>query len=66
MKTKKTATVKVYRIFGTKCGVCVDIFYRGRRLFSFEGEAGDMAALIESSRSWVQAQKFTDINYIYG
>ena len=63
MKTK-TATIRVNHIFGTKRAMCADIFYRGRRLYSFEGEV--MADLVESSRSWVQAQGFTHIKYIYG
>ena len=60
----KTATIRIYHIFGTKKAVASDISYRGKRLHSFEGEV--LAELVESSRAWIQAQGFTHIKYIYG
>lgn len=67
----KTATIRVNHIYGTRGDYCADIFYRGKRLATFDKRnilSWDSQAqgLLNYSRAWAQAHGFTHYKTIFG
>ena len=60
----KTATVRIYHIFGTKNEFCADVMYRGRLLRYFYGEGPQ--ALCDKARAFAHAQGYTHTKVIFG
>jgi hypothetical protein len=58
---KKTATIVIRHIWGTKSSMAADVLYRGKVLTYFMDN--DSKALIERARVWSVNQGFTHINY---
>jgi hypothetical protein len=58
MAKTKTASVKIYRAYGTSHKV-LDISYRGTLLYRFEGD--DLRELVSKAHTWIynSDQKFT-------
>lgn len=60
----KTATINVYRLFGTANEYCATVLYRNKELYSFMGKDGcEISFLCEK---WAKNRGFTNVKYIYG
>ena len=64
MAKNKTAKIRVNHIFGTKNGFCADVLYRGRLLFSIDGE--NPQELLQKARAWATGQGFNRHSVIFG
>ena len=63
---KKTATLTVYTPWGTANSVCVDINYRGKRLYSFAGHKADTGVMLQKAITWANNQGFTSTKTVWG
>ena len=64
MSKNKTATIKIYHIYGTKKGIAADVSYRGKLLVCFDGQ--DPNALLSLSRIWARNRGYTHTKAIFG
>lgn len=62
---QKTATIRVYHVFGTKGTVCADVQYRGRGLWQL-AENNTPQAMLDKAREWAHANGFTHTKVTYG
>lgn len=61
----KTATINVYRVFGTRNTVSGRVMYRGRVLWSVTANETPNA-ILKQCTEWAKANWFTHIKTIYG
>ena len=61
----KTATIRVYHVFGTKSLFASDIFYRGKMRAFFEGK-GNPQTYTDKAQAWAHANGFTHTKVIFG
>lgn len=59
----KTATVKIYQIYGTKSAICADVSYRSKLLTYVENL--DLEALHAIVKTWARNRKFTHVRMVY-
>jgi len=59
----KTATIKIYHIYGTKNGFSADVSYRGKLLVCFDGR--DVHILENMARIWARNRNYTHTKVIY-
>ena len=55
---KRTSTLAIYTPWGAPNACIVDIQYRGKILYSFEGHRCDEGALLEKAKVWAANQGF--------
>jgi len=60
----KTATIKIYHIYGTKNGLSADVTYRGKLLVCFDGH--DAQVLESLARIWARNRSYTHTKVIFG
>lgn len=61
----KTATIRIYHVFGTKKTTAADVRYRGKLLrYYIENETPK--TLLDKAREWAHAHGFTHTKIIYG
>lgn len=58
----KTATIKIYHIYGTRNEYCAEVFYRGQLLNCAYGMRHDDTGLI--CARWALKNGFTHLKYI--
>lgn len=65
---KRTATLTTYTPWGAPRACIVDIQYRGKILYSFEGSSDEEEALLEKAKIWAANRGFsyTKTTYIVG
>ena len=61
----KTATIRVYHVFGTKNQTSADVVYRGRVLRFFEG-IDTPQKYLDMARQWAYNNGFSHTKIIYG
>ena len=61
----KTATIRVYEMFGTRNSFCVDAMYRGKVLFS-KMQNGNPQELCDIARRWAHSNGFTHCRVSFG
>lgn len=61
----KTATIRIYHVFGTRKQTAADVLYRGRVLRFFEG-IDTPQKYLDLARTWAHDNGFTHTNIIYG
>lgn len=62
---KKTASIRVNHIFGTKASYAVDLSYRGKRLKTWSGHS-NAQELLDKAKNWAHFHNFTHVNVTYG
>lgn len=62
---QKTATIRVYHVYGTRNTVAADVSYRGRHLHC-EIANDTPQALCDAARKWAHERGFTHTRVIYG
>ena len=61
----KTATIRVYHVFGTKKQTSADVLYRGKVLKFFEG-IDTPQKYLEMARQWSHQNGFSHTKIFYG
>lgn len=60
----KTASIRVYHIFGTKGEYCGDVFYRNKLLYTLSGiHPGD---ILKVCQNWALNSGFTHVKTYFG
>lgn len=59
----KTATIKIYHIYGTKNGIAADVTYKGKLLVCFDGH--DIQSLESRARVWARNRNYTHTKVIF-
>lgn len=62
--TMKTATIKIYHIYGTKNGIAADVTYKGKLLVCFDGHG--VQSLKSMARVWARNRSYTHTKVIFG
>ena len=59
----KTATITLYHIYGTRCGISADVTYRGKLIYSIQGNEPEQK-LCDMARKWAHNAGFTHTKII--